>query len=119
MKALREIVRTCSNALVARAALVSIGGDFAERFAADASRRDLPSGVFAARLVRDFAIKAGDEEREGVCEATRGADQPILSGLRYILDRRLRAEEAQERRVPDETPPAWAICASRAALRGE
>lgn len=116
MKALREIVRTCSNAHVARAAVASIGGDFAERFAVDASRRDLPSGVFAARLVRDFATRAGQEEREGLCEATRGADQPILSGLRYILDRRLRAPEAQASEVPDETPPAWAIYASRAVL---
>ena len=90
MKALREIVRTCSNAHVAHAAVASIGGDFAERFAVDASRRDLPSGVFAASLVRDFAIEADKDEWEGVCEATRGADQPILSGLRYILDRRLR-----------------------------
>jgi hypothetical protein len=116
MKALREIVRTCSNAHVARAAVASIGGDFAERFAEDASRRDLPSGVFAAKLVQDFAVKADEGDWEGVCEATRGADQPILSGLRYILDRRLRSVAAQDGLVPGETPPAWAICASRAAL---
>ncbi len=116
MKALREIVRTCSNAHVAHAALASIGGEFAQRFAADASRRDLTTGVFAARLVRDFAIAADQDEWEGVKAATRGADQPILSGLRYILDRRLRTERAREGEVPDETPPAWAICASRATL---
>ena len=61
--ALREIVRTCSNVHVARAALASIGGEFAERFAADASRRDLPSGVLAARMVRAFANHAADDER--------------------------------------------------------
>jgi len=113
MRALREIVLTCSNAHVADAALASIGGDFAEEFAANASQRDVPSGVFAARLVRDFAIDADAEEREAVCEATRGAEQPILSGLRYILARRMRAEG--EAGVPEETPPAWAICASRSA----
>jgi len=113
---LREIVRTCSNAHVARAALASIGGEFAQRFADSASRRDLPSGVLAARLVRAFAIKADDEEWEGVNEATRGADQPILSGLRYILDRGLRGEAAGADALPDETPPAWAICATRAGL---
>lgn len=116
MKALREIVRTCSNAHVARAAVASIGGDFAERFAADASRHELPSGVFAARLVRDFAMSADQQEWDGVTEATRGAQQPILTGLRYILDRRLRAEAPRESGVPEDTPPAWAICASRAAL---
>jgi hypothetical protein len=116
MKALREIVRTCTNAHVARAAVASIGGDFAEKFAENASRRDLPSGVFAARLVRDFAIRADDEDWEAVGRATHGADQPILSGLRYILDRHLRVVEAQGEDFPEETPPAWAICASRAAL---
>ena len=118
MKALREIVRTCSNAHVAHAAVASIGRDFAERFAIDASRRDLPSGVFAASLVRDFAIEADKDEWEGVCEATRGADQPILSGLRYILDRRLRVADARDD-LPEETPPAWTICAARVALWGE
>ncbi|MBV8472668.1 MAG: hypothetical protein JO107_00300 [Hyphomicrobiales bacterium] len=112
MKALREIVRTCSNAHVARAAVASIGGDFAEKFAEDASRHDLPSGVFAARIVRDFANSAGQEEWDGVSEATRGSDQPILSGLRYILDRR---PNMQDDANEDGTPPAWAIHASRAA----
>ncbi len=113
MTTLREIVRTCSNAHVARAALASIGGEFAERFAASASRRDLPSGVLAARLVRAFATKAGDEEWERVNKATRGADQPILMGLRHILDHGLRAEAPDGNDLPAQTPPAWAICASR------
>jgi hypothetical protein len=115
MKALREIVRTCSNAHVARAAVASIGGDFAERFAEDASRRDLPSGVFAARIVRDFARSADQDDWNGVNEAARGADQPILSGLRYILDRRLRVETPYED-TDENTPPAWAINASRAVF---
>ncbi|HEY1943519.1 MAG TPA: hypothetical protein VGH40_15510 [Roseiarcus sp.] len=116
MKALREIVRTCSNAHVARAAVASIGGDFAERFAEDASRRDLPSGVFAARLVRDFARSAGQDDWNGASEAARGADQPILSGLRYILDRRLRVETENDDDTDETTPPAWAIHASRAVF---
>ncbi len=119
MTTLREIVRTCSNAHVAHAAVASIGGEFARRFVADAWRRDLTSGVLAARLVRAFAVKADDEEWQGVDAAARGADQPILSGLRYILDRGLRAEAAGANALPDETPPAWAICASRAELRRE
>ena len=116
MTALREIVRTCSNPHVAHAAVASIGGDFARRFTAHAWSRDLTSGVLAARLVRAFATKADDEDCEGVVEATRGADQPILSGLRYILDRALSAEAARADDLPEETPPAWAICASRGDL---
>ena len=98
---LREIVHTCSNAHVARAALASIGGDFAQQFAAKASRRNMSAGVLAAHMVKEFSIKAVDEEWEGVDEAVRGADQPILSGLRYILSLKLCSEQR-------EVPPAFA-----------
>ena len=84
---IREIVRTCSNPHVARAAVASIGGDFARRFSSDAEKRNLTSGLFAAGLVRRFSRHAAERDWEGVGEATRGADQPILSGLRYILER--------------------------------
>jgi hypothetical protein len=113
LTALREIVRTCSNIHVARAALASIGGDFAERFAADASRRDLPSGVLAASMVRAFAIHAADDERLLVEAVTRGADQPILVGLRYILAKGLCAGRTAAADAAQDTPPAWAICAAR------
>ena len=83
----REIVLTCSNPHVARAAVASIGGNFARRISRDAAKRNLTSGVFAARLVRRFSRHAHDSDWKGVGEATRGADQPILSGLRYILER--------------------------------
>ena len=119
MTALREILRACSNRHVARAALASIGGEFARRFAADASRRNLPSGVLAARLVRAFASNADDKEWRGADAATRGADQPILSGLRYILDRSLSAETGAAHGLPGEAPPASAICASREDFRRE
>ena len=83
----REILQTCSNPHVARAAVDSIGGDFARRFSHDAATRNLTSGIFAAGLVRRFSRQAGAPDWEGVDEATRGVDQPILSGLRYILER--------------------------------
>jgi hypothetical protein len=82
----REILRTCSNPHIARAAVASIGGDFARRFSRDAEKRNLTSGILAAGLVRRFSRQAGAREWEGIDEATRGADQPILSGLRYILE---------------------------------
>ncbi len=97
----REIVRTCSNPHVARAAVASIGGDFAQRFSLDAAKRNLPSGIFAAGLVRRFSRRAAERDWEGVGEATRGADQPILSGLRYILERGAELDE-------DDADPEWA-----------
>lgn len=90
----REIVRTCSNPHVARAAVASIGGDFARRVSRDAEKRNLTSGLFAASLVRRFSRAAGARDWEGVDEATRGADQPILSGLRYILEHGAELEES-------------------------
>ena len=89
----REIVQTCSNPHVARAAVASIGGDFARRFTHDAAKRNLSSGLFAAGLVRRFSRQAGERDWKGVGEATRDADQPILSGLRYILERGVELDE--------------------------
>jgi hypothetical protein len=109
---LREIIRTCSNAHVAEAAVASIGGEFARRFADEAARRALPSGALAARLVRDFAASAEGEGLRRVVAATRGADQPILSGLRVILSDGLGGAAATG--VSEATPPAWAIEAGRA-----
>jgi len=95
----REIVLTCSNPHVARAAVASIGGNFARRISRAAAKRNLTSGAFAAWLVRRFSRHAGDGDWEGVDVATRGADQPILSGLRYILERGAELEE-------DDSDPA-------------
>src|SRR5580693_101571 len=100
-----EIVKTCSNPHIARAAVASIGGDFARRFKRDAATRNLSSGLLASHLVRHFAQKAEEADWEGVDEATRGADQPILSGLRYILERGVELGG-------DEANPAWAWRAS-------
>ena len=114
----REIIVTCSNPHVARAAVASIGGEFARRFAARAAGRGLSSGLYAARLVRAFAREANDQDWEGVDEATHGVDQPILSGLRALLERALDFGVAAPRVVAG-TPPAWAIAAVRAsACRG-
>jgi hypothetical protein len=89
---MREIVHTCSNAHIARAALRSIGGEFAQHVAAAARRRDIPAGVLVANIVKDFSHRAREEEWEAADEAARGADQPILSGLRFILRSSLPAE---------------------------
>ena len=97
---LREIVHTCSNVHVAGAALASIGGEFAAHFAHEASRCNMPADALAARMVRNFSAHADVEQWDGVGRAVRGADQPILSGLRYILSQGLgdspRDEDADE-----------------------
>ncbi len=104
----REIVQTCSNPNIARAAVASIGGDFARRFTHDAAKRNLTSGLFAAGLVRRFSRRAGESDWQGVGEATRGADQPILSGLRYILERGVELDEG-------DADPEWGWVAPKPA----
>ena len=113
----REIVHTCSNAHVARAALASIGGDFARYFAAKASAHNLPAGVLAAKLVKDFATTAAEDEWECVDEAARHDDQPILSGLRYILAQGLRNRTSADAAM-DGAPPAWMCGAALAGAKG-
>jgi hypothetical protein len=83
----REIVHTCSNSYVADAALISIGGEIARAIADDANRHAMTRGAYAAKLVREFASHADDRERGRVQAAAHGSEQPILSGLRYILEK--------------------------------
>jgi hypothetical protein len=111
---LREIVHTCSNAHVARAALASIGGEFAKQFAAKASHRNMSAGVLAAAMVKEFSAKAPDEEWEGVDEAVRGADQPILSGLHYILAHGLRNKKNEAGCSGEDRSAPWALRAAPA-----
>jgi hypothetical protein len=82
-----EIFHTCSNPHLARAALASIGGEFSARFASEASRNNASPGAHAALVVRAFADRASRDDRDGVWRAARGADQPILAGLKHILGR--------------------------------
>jgi hypothetical protein len=106
----REILWTCSNPHVARAAVASIGGDFARKFSRDAANRNLSSGLLASRLVGEFARHAGDGDWKALDDAVRGADMPILSGLRYILDRAMKrkSDDATKRvRLP---PPSVLWC---------
>jgi hypothetical protein len=95
----REIVVTCSNPHVAHAAVASIGGEFARRFERDAGNRRVSIGALASRLVRDFACRAHASDWRSLRVVTRGADMPILVGLRYILERS--ADFAQD---DDEEP---------------
>jgi hypothetical protein len=94
----REIVHTCSHVEVARAAVDSIGGEIARRVTAEASRRKVSRGAFVAEIVRKFAASADEMDLANVSAATRNSDVPVLSGLRYILEREI-----------DNGPPAWLI----------
>ncbi len=103
---MREIVSSCSNPHVARAAVLSIGGDFARRVERDAAVRNLSSGALASRLVRHFVRRADVGDWEGARAATLDADMPILNGLRYILERGLELAEDEREPIRGRLPVA-------------
>ncbi len=80
-----EIVHTCSNEKVAKAAVASLGTEFASKVDATARLSGMSVGAFTARTVRQFDRSVGEKERQALREAMRGTDQPILFGLHQIL----------------------------------
>ncbi|HEV3044775.1 MAG TPA: hypothetical protein VGY52_13000 [Roseiarcus sp.] len=105
----REIIHTCSNVHVARAALASIGGELAAQVAKKARETNLTTGALVADLVKDFSRRARDDDWDGVDEAARGADQPILSGLRYILVAKLGMQESRSFFGNGLCPSPWVL----------
>lgn len=81
-----DLLHSCADPCVARAALASIGGAFAERVRKHAEARDMSAGLFAARAVAGFARRADEVELAALERAIAGADLPLLEGLRAILD---------------------------------
>jgi hypothetical protein len=77
---------------VAQAAVASIGFVFALRVKSAADVHGLGIGDFVARAVREFSRVAGECERKAVRCAMDRSQQPILSGLKAILERKLAAE---------------------------
>ena len=108
---LREIVTTCSNPHVAGAALASIGGDFERGFARDATSRNLSTGALASRLVRAFVCRADDSDWDSLVEVTRGAEMPVLTGLRHLLERAREIDEGAWRGGLHKPTPARSLSA--------
>lgn len=99
-----EVLHTCSNAYVAQAAVVSIGGEFASRLSRAANTHGVLPGVYAAIAVRNFEKSARPEERHSVARAMAGDDQPVLRGLRTILEGVLDAQDEDPLDDEDDRP---------------
>jgi hypothetical protein len=81
-----DLIHSCSNETVAQAALSCIGGRFAERVRVAAQEKGMNVGRFVSVVVRDFARRADEGVREALRERITGDDQPLLSGLRAVLE---------------------------------
>ncbi len=89
-----DIVNSCAHEKVAEAALASIGTQFLADVRAAARCKSQSPGAYAAASVSQFRSRAQLNDYAELHSAIRGADQPVLKGLRLILERRL-AQEAR------------------------
>ena len=96
----KEVVNSCSNDHVAQAALGSIGGLFAARIEALAEREGLKGGTFAAAHVSSFESCASAADWNALRDAIRFDDQPVLAGLRHILEQAIPAGCRLDAHVP-------------------
>lgn len=81
-----DLIHSCSNEMVAQAALSCIGGRFAERVRVAAQEKGMSVGRFVSVIVHDFARRADESVREALRERITGDDQPLLMGLRALLE---------------------------------
>ena len=87
-----ELIRSCSHAKVAEAAIHSIGPDLVREVELRAQQRGLESGVYVAQSVQDFAGSARPHDWRRLAARIEGVDMPILAGLLYILERSIAQE---------------------------
>ena len=104
-----DMIHSCSNAHVAKAAVSCIGGVFAERVAAAARERGMETGGFVAVLIQDFARAADREAMQALSRHIAGADQPILQGLARVLESALPAEHRIAPEASDLSLPAASL----------
>ncbi len=107
---IKELVKTCSDPHVARAAVRSLGANFYSRIEEAATKQGVEVGEFVADAVRQFRTYASEADWMELARATAGRDIPILCGLRHILEASLREE------APALVRPAASIAADRRAL---
>ena len=87
-----ELIRSCSHAKVAEAAIQSIGPDLARVVELRAQERGLEAGAYVAQSVQGFAGSACPHDWRRLAARIEGVDMPILTGLLYILERSIAYE---------------------------
>jgi len=96
-----DMIHSCSNAHVAKAAVFCIGGAFAERVGVAARQRGMEVGGFVAVIVQEFARRADGDAMLALSREIAGADQPILRGLASLLEPALDAEKCARSEAGD------------------
>ncbi len=96
---IRDMLHSCSHDEIASAAVACIGGAFEDRVRAAALLRGLDVGRCVGGIVRRYARSATELEMARLRRFVSGADQPILCGLRYVVEQALRRPSPQSRPV--------------------
>lgn len=109
-----EIVKSCSHDKVADAAVASIGGEFAHRVTEMAQRQGVSTGSFAACAVREFGAGAQPDEWSDLRAVIKGSQQPVLRGLRYILEPALHTRGLSDDAARTGAPPSGGRAATLA-----
>jgi len=86
--ALRLVIGACSNEYVASWALQRMDDDLVRRTRREAAYLGKPPGRFVAEIVREFERTSDFAARANAARSIRGSDQPLLTGLRFILAHR-------------------------------
>ena len=81
-----DLIHSCSNEKVAEAALCCLGGRFAENVNVAAREKGVSAGAFVVGVIHDFAHHADASTRESLREKIVSDDQPLLEGLRTLLE---------------------------------
>jgi hypothetical protein len=84
-----ELIRSCSHAKVAEAAIHSIGPDLVREVGLRARECGLDAGAYVAQSVLAFAGSAHPHDWNHLSASLQGVDMPILVGLHFILERRI------------------------------
>ena len=87
-----ELIKSCSHAKVAEAAIHSIGQDLLRDLCWRANACGLDVGAYVAKSVQRFALSASPHDWRRLAARLEGVDMPILTGLLYILEQSV-AEE--------------------------
>ena len=87
-----EVLRSCAHRHVAEAAVLSIGGTFANSVREQAAHAGLTVGDYTAARVQQFSRSASERDRNVVTAQMHGEDLALLSGLRVVLQRMMTDE---------------------------
>lgn len=113
-----DLINSCSNDKVAQAALACIGGGFAERVRVAAREKGVSVGKFVALAVREFASRSDEAAQEALRAKVVRDDQPLLRGLREVLEAALERDPFfLDSDALTATPPYAYTAARENALR--